>query len=66
MKGCGHGRPWQVPGKEYWHLDHTLGSGNAKEGRSPRVIVEGTFTGQDDCLDVWAVAGEAEGLIPRS
>lgn len=47
------------------HLDLALGSGNAKEGRSPRVIVEGKFTGQDDCLDVWAVAGVAEELIPR-
>jgi hypothetical protein len=27
------------------------------------VIVEGKFAGQDDCLDVWAVAGEVEELI---
>lgn len=24
---------------------------------SPRAIVEEEFTGQDDCSDVWAVAG---------
>lgn len=39
------------------HLGQVTGSGNAKEGVSPRAITEGGFTGQDDSLDVWAVAG---------
>ena len=32
---------------------------------SPRGIAEGELTGQDDCLEVWAVAGEAAELMPR-
>lgn len=50
-------RPSRVPGKEYWAPGPSCWQWDWEEGSSPRVIVEGGFTGQDDCLAVWAVAG---------
>lgn len=43
-------RPLRCQERTGGHLDQAAGSGKAEEGVSPRGIVEGEFTAQDDWM----------------
>ena len=43
-------RPLQCQKRTRGHLDQAAGSGKAEEGMSPRGIVEGEFTAQNDWI----------------
>lgn len=49
VKGCRQ-RSGRFQERTTGHLEQVVGSGNAKEGTNPRVIVEAEFAGQDDWM----------------